>query len=165
MSTFNGIGTLNYGWQACDDGTAIATTWFVIGFFPIVPLRRQRVRILQPPGAKVTDVLIPAGFRTRMQIVERLPLDYRAIVRTYLKGFVLVPLLIALPLIIARGVTWIAPFPQQPAQQKDWQTWLLVTWAIGMFVYWAVLVAKILDRAAARGLKAPPSVNKPGTDT
>ncbi len=155
LSTINGVGTLNYGWQACEDGTAIGTTWIVIGFFPLVPIRRQRVRILPPPGAKVSDLFMPVGFRAQMQIVETLPFDYRAILRTYLKAFVLVPILLALTLLVLRIVTWIAPLPQ-PAQQQDWQTGVIIAFAIGSFVYWGVLVATILDRASGRGLRIPP---------
>jgi len=47
-------------------------------------------------------------------------------------------------------LTWFAPLPQ-PAQEQDWQTGLIITFAIAGLVYWEVPVAKILDRAS--GLK------------
>ncbi len=49
--TFNGIGTIYYGKKALDeDGSYVTTKWFVIGFFPLVPLGSARVRPLGSSG-------------------------------------------------------------------------------------------------------------------
>ena len=45
MSTINGFGTLRYDWSYHPNGTAEATVWFVAGFLPVLPLRRERIRV------------------------------------------------------------------------------------------------------------------------
>ena len=46
MATVSGIGTMRYDWKHRSDGTAEATLWFVIFFFPIIPLRRENLRVV-----------------------------------------------------------------------------------------------------------------------
>ena len=48
MSTVNGIGTKYYGWQPVrrSDRSAWVTKWFVLFYVPVIPLARQRLRVL-----------------------------------------------------------------------------------------------------------------------
>jgi hypothetical protein len=66
--TFNGIGTTFYGKRGFEqDDSYVTTKWFVIGFFPLVPLGSYRVRYLGTEG-------VPFLARTSsFEVVEQLP--------------------------------------------------------------------------------------------
>jgi len=60
VGTINGFGTTYYGWKRLDDETAEATTWIVAAFFPVIPLRRCRVRVIPSPGARAIFLVVQA---------------------------------------------------------------------------------------------------------
>jgi hypothetical protein len=169
MSTINGFGSQFYGWKRLDDGTAEATTWIVAAFFPIIPLRRSRLEILTQPGVGVRYRLFGGGsFRLETREIDRLPLDWSINLKTYFKGFVIVPVLLMLPLILVIGGLALYQHlygPRQPPNKPP------VVFLVGMFavlVYWAILLAKTLDRSSGRHLfAAMPAVpaDKPPADS
>ena len=76
--TFNGIGSLYYGKKLFnDDDSFVTTKWFVIGFFPLVPLASLRVRYLESSG-------IPFLARTASyEVLAELPIDWVQVLCTY----------------------------------------------------------------------------------
>ena len=46
FGNIQGFGFLPYGWRHAADGTATATKWLVALWLPLIPLRRERVRVL-----------------------------------------------------------------------------------------------------------------------
>ena len=48
MSTINGTGTKYYSWQPvrAADRTGYATKWFTLFYVPVLPLRRQKLKVL-----------------------------------------------------------------------------------------------------------------------
>ena len=103
MSTINGIGTTLLGVSDQDEEhVATATSWFTILYLPIIPLKRLRVRFLPHKGS---------GYR--YQILQQEPLHWGEIGKTYLAGWLLIPLLIFWPLPIAFAEVWAKlGFPQ-----------------------------------------------------
>ena len=77
--TFNGIGSLYYGKKLFrDDDSFVTTKWFVIGFFPLVPLASVRVRYLESSG-------IPFLARTTSyEMLEELPINWVQVLCIYL---------------------------------------------------------------------------------
>jgi hypothetical protein len=77
-NTFNGIGTTFYGQsQFKSDGSFVTTKWFVIGFFPVLPLASLRVQYLGTCG-------IPFISRTSsFDVVEELPIDWLQVLKTW----------------------------------------------------------------------------------
>src|SRR3954468_17345776 len=77
MQTFNGIGTTMYGKREVnpEDGSYIVTKWFVLIFFPIVPLGSYRV-------IKEKQSFFHGGF-PKYQMTE-VQLNRRQVVNTYL---------------------------------------------------------------------------------
>jgi len=138
--TINGIGTMYYGWKAHPDGSATATWWIVVVFLPLIPLRRERLRIYSP-GAD--NIALPATGQTAWQIVERLPLDWTSILLTYFKGFIIVPAILIGPIVLAvLGVK----FGFQKLQMKV-PEYVIGIGAFAAIVYCAVVIAYILDVA------------------
>lgn len=84
-NTFNGIGTTYYGKKDIDfDGSFITTKWFVVGFFPIIPLSSCRLRDLGTSG-------IPFISRsTEYQVIEELPLNAIQVLFVYLYSFFII---------------------------------------------------------------------------
>jgi hypothetical protein len=76
--TFNGIGSTYYGKKKFEDDDSFVTTkWFVIGFFPLVPLASARMRYLDSSG-------IPFLARTASyEHLEDLPIDWVQVLCTY----------------------------------------------------------------------------------
>ena len=69
-NTFNGIGTTFYGKRSFEqDDSYVTTKWFVIGFFPLVPMGSLRVRYAGTSG-------IPFLSRSSsFEVIEELPTD------------------------------------------------------------------------------------------
>jgi hypothetical protein len=170
MSTINGFGTMRYDWLHREDGTSEATTWLVMAFLPIVPLRREKVVVVSEgvERTRAVDVAAAAlgaaggfgsGFASRIAVLERTPMRWGGVLRTYLYGFVAVPLLaFAVPLAIAAGgMKLIDVFGFKDTTAGDLAAISLLVFGIG---WMAVCIAKILDRAAgrqnARGVLAGP---------
>ena len=77
-NTFNGIGTTFYGKRSFEqDDSYVTTKWFVIGFFPLVPLGSLRVRYAGSKG-------VPFFARTAsFEVIEELPTDWLQVLCIY----------------------------------------------------------------------------------
>ncbi len=77
-NTFNGIGTTFYGQREFEqDDSYITTKWFVLAFFPLVPLGSLRVRHLDSSG-------VPFLARSStFEVVEEVPLNGMQVLSTY----------------------------------------------------------------------------------
>lgn len=84
-NTFNGIGTTFYGKRGFEqDESYVTTKWFVIGFFPLVPLGSLRVRSIGTQG-------IPFFARTSsFEVIEELPTDWGQALSIYLYALFIV---------------------------------------------------------------------------
>jgi len=105
MSTINGCGTGLRGWRHEPDGSSIATSWILFAFLPVVPLRRYRLRTLTDfehesfgTADQIASALVGSlSWSDPVAIQERLPLSWCEIGMTYLRAYVLVPLLCLWP--------------------------------------------------------------------
>jgi hypothetical protein len=84
-TTFNAIGTTFYGKRRFEtDESFVTTKWFVIGFFPIIPLGSARVRHLETSG-------VPFIARTTsFEVLEELPTDGVQVIFTYIYAIFIV---------------------------------------------------------------------------
>jgi hypothetical protein len=72
MGTFNGIGTKIYGKaQRRADGSYVATEWFTLIYFPIIPLRCMRIREVSTTGF---NVIVVAHQKFTYQILGSVPM-------------------------------------------------------------------------------------------
>ncbi|MFG2621408.1 hypothetical protein ACGFXC_27715 [Streptomyces sp. NPDC048507] len=96
MSTWNGIGTKYLGFgRRRPDGSHHATEWFVIGFMPVVPLRRYRLVVgatRYVPGAAGGGTST-----TAYHVLERTRLRVPDVLATYLAWWVAGPALVLGP--------------------------------------------------------------------
>jgi hypothetical protein len=160
MSTINGFGTMRYDWIHREDGTSEATTWFVMAFLPILPLKRESVMVVSDGLAPASSVGLASsalgavagvskGFASRVAVLERRPMRWGGVLRTYLAGFVAVPLLaFGVPLAIVFGGLKLV----EACGIKDTTIGDLAMISVLIFgVGWmAVCIAKVLDRSAGR---------------
>lgn len=92
----NGIGLTFLSVSAPDEnGISFSTTWFTFAYLPIFPIRRKRVRFLPHTGS---------GFSYEFISDEKLSLI--EILKTYLFGWLLFPLLLIFPAIFAHKSIW-----------------------------------------------------------
>lgn len=114
MSTLNGFGTSLRGWNHQPDGTAFATSWVVFSYLPIVPLRRYHVRVLTDFG---NEPFVPApapgahfgiSWVEPVAVLAPLPISWREIGLTYLRAYVLVPLLCIWPVAVGTPLLGVA---------------------------------------------------------
>ena len=156
MATVNGIGTMRYDWRRRSDGTAEATLWFVVFFFPVFPLRREHLRVLNM-GIKRSGILSTllaiggagVGFQTSIEVLGTTITSPWAILRTYFKGFIVVPF-----------VTFVGPmmlmiFSMMTLDKLgvDIQKWFnkaMPVIGIAVLLWAACIIARILDRSAGR---------------
>ena len=156
MATFNGIGTTRYDWCRCTDGTAEATVWFVVFFFPIIPLRREHLRVIDS-GIRRSGVLATlgalagagVGYQTSMQLLGARPLSPIPVLRTYFMGFVVVPLItVGVPVtLMIVTVMALKHFGMDPNVVFNK---LAPVIGIGGLLWVGCVVARILDRSAGR---------------
>ena len=156
MSTTNGFGTLYYDWDTCADGTVEATKWSVAAFFPIIPLGRHRLRV-HSSGKKPSFFslgLTNEPFALSYDVIESVPMDSTRLLKTYLMGWVVTPLILLIPMIMLLAIvitlTPPANAPQQPALAfRD----SVFPWgAFAVLLWWGIFVSWVLDRATGRHL-------------
>jgi hypothetical protein len=160
MSTINGIGTLRYDWDHHSDGTSSATLWFVIGFLPVIPLRRERLyvaseglepsRAIDVAGAALgAAVGIGSGFRSQFQILQKELMRPAGILRTYVFGFLVTPLLaFGVPVFVVWASVRLLELLQ--FDMREYGVYVAIALGIASVLWAAVVIAKILDRAAGR---------------
>jgi hypothetical protein len=156
MSTLNGFGTMRYDWSHQADGTAEATLWFVLGFLPIVPLKRQRLRIISadPKTPTAADIGLSAigftqAFGTEFEVIGSTPLRLWGVLRTYVRGFVVTPVLaFGVPVFVG----WAGWRILQAAgfNFREYGDYLGIAYGIAAVGWMGAVIAKILDRAAGR---------------
>lgn len=172
MASINGIGTARYDWRRCADGTAEATLWFVVFFFPIIPLRREHLRVIDS-GIKGSGVLgmvgalvgVGASHQTSIQFLGTRPLSPLPVLRTYFMGFVVVPLLTTgLPVMLMIGTAMaLGSFGMDTNAVLKKMVPLV---GIATLLWSGCVVARILDRSAGRCHVSPISdVTEPSGET
>ena len=111
MSTHNGIGTMFYGWKHAANGESTATQWATIFYVPVLALGRYRLRVLTDferekfvsSGAEALAALGGNIVRTdNLEILERLPFDVKEMASTYLKTYLVLPLLMSWPFFVLK---------------------------------------------------------------
>jgi hypothetical protein len=105
MSTWNGCGTTYYGWEHKEDGTAIATNWIVVLMFPLVPMKRVHLRSLSPDNDRFLNLRPVVDHYDLIKTLDR---DYRSIVETLVRAYILFPIVLLLPIILFIGVLIVA---------------------------------------------------------
>lgn len=94
----NGIGTTHLGISPQDEnGIATATNWFTLFYLPIFPIARLRVRFLEHQGSGYTYV-----------VVSNEKIVVKELLRTYLFGWLLFPLMIFGPAVLTIKEVWAA---------------------------------------------------------
>jgi hypothetical protein len=120
MSTFNGFGTLYYGWRHHADGTATATKWLSAFYIPLVPLQRNTLKVStnfdnDPIHVKAIGggaFGFVASQANQFSVVGTSHLDVAEVAVTLLKTYVLLPFLMIWPLALTIAVSKaFGPFP------------------------------------------------------
>lgn len=140
MSTVNGCGTLHYDWSHSDDGTSCATKWIVLFFFPVIPLKREHLRV---ENANALNAMhIPCG---------KVPMEAYGVIRTYLKAYLLVPaVLMGPPAALIAGLIAVIDFLPIDPRGVAIPTALAIT----CLIYWGIVLSLILERShGKRNLK------------
>src|SRR6266567_171081 len=75
---------------AADPHQRFGSFWLTAFYLPLIPLARRVVRFVEPRGAD-----------SRWVVLEVIPLDWRDVARTYCWGWIVFPLLVIGPLILA----------------------------------------------------------------
>ena len=136
MSTINGCGTQHYDWLHLPDGTACATKWFVLFFLPVIPLKREHLRVVDASALRGTHY-----------VLGKIPMHGIGIARTYMKAYLLVPLLLLGPPAVLLFVysRLLLYFPVQ--LRSRW-----ISGAIGVLclIYWGIVLSLILERSFGR---------------
>jgi hypothetical protein len=151
MATFNGVGTMFYGWRYEDHSTATVTEWFVVAFFPVIPLKRCRIRLEPQTTAR-------GAFAFGYQVVEQLPLSFSSIITTLYKAYLIVPALFALPIIFYRY------FHDAFAVAGPHRDTFATIGGVLLFLYYPVVLCLILDRASGRS-RPPADDSLPSSTT
>ena len=143
MSTINGIGTLHYGWKHLSDGTAHATKWFVVMFFPVVAIRRDHLRVLEPPAESARRAWL-----SHFELLGHVPLSIGSVLKTYFKAYVVVPVILIAPVLLIRCIKSVAPELIEEFEVKI-VSLMNLSPALALF-YWPIVISWILDRAKGR---------------
>ncbi len=149
MSTVNGFGTQYFDWEHLSDGTSNATNWIVAGFFPIMPLGRYHVQV-HTSGEKTSFFSLSSGsFQVSYDTLEKIPMNFARILRTYAKGWLLMPFVLLAPFMIPVALIRVLGGPQGGGMTSD-QEIIMGVFAISYILYVAILVARILDKCSGR---------------
>ena len=156
MSTTNGFGTLYYDWEVGPDETVEATEWFVMQFFPVLPLGRYRLSV-HTSGIKPSFFSLGLNkqpFELSCEKLGRVRITALRLLKTYVMGFIVTPLILISPLLITLIVIkttqpLAAPGQQPvPALPQSALPWVILF----QFVWWGLVVSWILDRTSGRHL-------------
>jgi hypothetical protein len=156
MATINGIGTVRYDWQSRADGTAEATVWIVVLLLPVIPLRRDHLKVVST-GIKRSGFLETlgaicghaVGFQSVIEYLGPARLRLWGVLRTYFHAYVSLPFIAYLgPLLIVVfiGVGLI----ELGLDFRPWVNKFAPCFAIPLFLWAICFIASILDRSAGR---------------
>ena len=137
MGTVNGIGTFFYGAdEPRPDGSRIATAFVVLFFFPLIPLRTQRIRKHAVTGSSM-----------QIEVIEDLPLRWSQIARTYVRVWLGVPLVCLGPLALVWTVIYILHHKLNGRFEGTELDQLLLIIYAATAIYGIVMPAVLLGRA------------------
>ena len=153
MGTFNGIGTFRYGKDdARDDGSYVATEFAVFLMLPVFPIVTERLRLIA-----IEDRVSLTGGRgvgtTRYEIVERLPLRWSQIGRTYARCWLLVPLVLLWPLLLLILSGFLANVIAGKDAASRFMSTVAPVVAVVAAVYIIAMATYLLYRARRVGLR------------
>lgn len=105
MSNVSGFGTLYYGWKHSADGTGTATKWITILWLPVIPLFREKLRVLTNFKEDSKNIRAELGGlvlsqQDKYERIGRLPLSINEILVTYLKAYIGLPIILIGPLVL-----------------------------------------------------------------
>jgi hypothetical protein len=143
MSTINGLGTLYYGWSHHSDETSHATKWFVVAFFPIIPIRRDHLRVLDPPADAPRR-----AWQSHFELISRDSLSLGNVLKTYFKAYIIVPIVLLAPVLLVETVRISHPDLLATLELKIGPLNNFVPAVI--LLYWPIVISIILDRAKGR---------------
>jgi hypothetical protein len=130
--------------------------WFVIFFLPIVPLRREHLRVVNAEVERAGFLStvaafcgVGAGWKSQIEVLGSIPQSPWRVLRTYLMGFIGVPLVtfVGPMLLLVFGTTM---FLKRGAPVPEWMSGVIGVCSITIMFWTAVVIARILDRAAGR---------------
>ena len=96
-TTVFSTGFMFYGWRCFSEGYAIATKWFVILWLPIFPVKRYKLEVVADSHKGKSSASTTA---CKYFIKEELPLNISEIFLTYLKGYIVLPMLMVGPMFL-----------------------------------------------------------------
>lgn len=104
MSTLNGFGTLYYGWNHANDGTATATKWFAISWVPVLPIERHHLRVLTDFSKQSQSIKAELGGliisqTDHYQIIAKTPISTKEVALTYAKTYLGLPAMLLGPML------------------------------------------------------------------
>lgn len=142
----NGIGITLLGVSDMDqDGVATATLWFTFLFLPLIPLHRYRVQFLPSQGA---------GYS--FQILSQENHSLSEILKTYLLGWIVAPVLIFGPLFFAIRQNW------EPLHLPEaWYTPYVIFSIIWFIVVFGIIYFRLENRCRlpkSRAAAEPPTI-------
>ncbi len=155
---------MRYDWTRGPKGTAYATLWFVLFFFPVIPLRREHLKV-QSIKQKDNDLfwaLFAAlfgfvglggntGFKTKLKYIGPSKPTPLSILLTYIKGWIVVPIVLIFPfcaVVFVIGILGKAGFDIQKIANGPF----MIIFAVFYLLWMGCVVAWILDRSAGRHL-------------
>jgi hypothetical protein len=136
MSTINGCGTQHYDWLHLPDGTACATKWFVLFFLPVIPLKREHLRVVDASALRGTHY-----------VLGKIPMHGIGIARTYMKAYLLAPLILLGPPAVLFFV-YFRLLRYLPVQFGS--RWIPGAIAVLCLIYWGIVLSLILERSFGR---------------
>jgi hypothetical protein len=147
MSTLNGFGTFYYGHEdARNDGSFVTTRYLVAAMLPIVPLGTERVVL-----HGLHDTLTKG--RAEYETIEQLPMRWRQVGRTYLKCWLLVPLLLVWPLLLLAGFAGIVHAIAGKETTSSMMNTIAPVWSGVFAIYFIGMLWYLIRRARRTGLR------------
>jgi hypothetical protein len=158
MRTLNGIGTMLYGWRHQTDGTAFATKWFVLGYVPLIPLRRYHLRVVTDLRKKESFIQTETeGFlagtpvqKTHYEIHRDLALSPRDILRTLGRTYLLGPVLMLWPALL---MALFSRFMDRNPQWRDYDWPLFAVLGLVVILFANILTVALIALRRARGFQ------------
>jgi hypothetical protein len=144
MSTINGVGTVYYGEdQRKEDQSYLATSFLVLFFIPIIPLGTVRMRNLGIDGEK-----------NHYEILKRLPMHWGQVRKAYLRGWLLMPLVLLWPMLLLVVVGGITHALYGKATTSKMMSSVVPVVSAVFAIYFIAMAAHLVRRIRTSGLSA-----------